>query len=65
MTKQVLQTFCLLVVLTYTIMVILSRGGGGYRGVELVQFIWNICASITNNRLNSVITLRNELHSFR
>ena len=46
-------------------MVLLLEGGGGYRGIGLVEVIWKLYASIMNNQLRSSIILHGDLHRFR
>ena len=46
-------------------MVLIIKGGGEYRGIGLVELIWNFRASIMNNRLRSAINLHDALHGFR
>ena len=46
-------------------MVLITKGGGGYRGIVLVEVIWKVCAPIVNNILQSTITLHDALHGFR
>ena len=52
------------VALTWTNMALLSKMGGEYRGVGLVEVICKICAYIINNQLRSSITLNDALHIF-
>ena len=53
------------VALIWMTMVLLSKWGGEYRWIGLVEVIYNICASIVNNRLCSTITLYDALNGFR
>ena len=53
------------VALTWTNMALISKMGGDYRGIGLVEVIWKICAYIINNQLRSSITLNDALHIFR
>ena len=51
--------------LVWTKMVIITKYRGDYRGIFLVEEIWNICMFIMNIRLQAAITLHDALHSFR
>ena len=53
-----------LVVLTWTKMVLLTKGGGYYRGIGLVEVTLKLCVSIIKKRLRSSITLHDSLHGF-
>ena len=46
-------------------MVIIPKGGGGYRGIGLVRVVWKVCTLIMNSRIQSAIILHNTLHGFR
>ena len=56
---------CLTDALTCTTMVLLTKGGGYFRGIVLVEVIWKLLTSINNNHLQSAITLHDALHGFR
>ena len=49
----------------WTTMVLISKGKGDYRGIGLVETIWNICTLIVNSRLRSSTVLHDVLHGFR
>ena len=51
--------------LTWTMMMIITKGGGEYRGIGLVEVIWKVCAFITNRRLRDATNLHGALHGFR
>ena len=51
LTKLAFQEGRFLVVVTWTIMVIIPKGGENYRGIVLVEVIWNVFVYIINNRL--------------
>ena len=50
--------------LTCMKMVLITKGGGEYIWIVLVQVIWKICALIMNNRFRSATTLQYKLHGF-
>ena len=51
--------------MAWTTMVLIPKGGGGYRGILLVKVVWKVCTSIMHSRLQSTIILHDTLHSFR
>ena len=51
--------------LSSTTMLLIPKGGVGYRGIGIVEVIWKVCALIVNNILRSAITLHSSLHGFR
>ena len=51
LTKMAFQEGRFLVVVTWTIIVIIPKGGENYRGIVLVEVIWNVFVYIINNRL--------------
>ena len=51
--------------LTWNTMLLITKVGGEYIGVGLVEFIWKVYESIMNKMLQSSITLHNALHGFR
>ena len=42
--------------------VLITKVGGGYRGIGLVETIWKVCTSIVNSRLQIYIVLHDVLH---
>ena len=46
-------------------MILIPKGGGGYRSIGLVEAIWKVCTSIVNSRLQSSIVIHDVLHGFR
>ena len=64
-TKLVFQEGCIPTALTCMMMVLITKGVGGYRGIGLVEFMWKVCMPIMNNRLRAAITLHDALHGFR
>ena len=46
-------------------MVLIPKGGGGYRGIGLVEVVQKLVAAILNRRLTASITYHNFLHEFR
>ena len=50
--------------LTWIAMVLLTKGGGEYREIGLVEFRWKVCALIMNNRLQNAVILHGNLHGF-
>ena len=48
----------------WTTMVLIQNGKGEYRGIGLVETIWNVCTSTVNSRLQSSIVLHDVLHGF-
>ena len=51
--------------MTWTEMVLMSKEEGYFRGIGLVEVIWKVLTSITNNRLRYSVTLYDALHEFR
>ena len=45
-------------------MVLIPKGGGGYRGIGLLEPIWKVIEVIMDKRLNEV-EFRDSLHGFR
>ena len=45
--------------------VLIPKSVGGYRGIELVEAIWKVCALIVKNRLRSTTILYDALHGLR
>ena len=37
--------------MTWTEVVLIPKGAGGYRGIGLVEVIWEFCTSIVNSRI--------------
>ena len=50
--------------LAWTMIVLIPKSGGRYRGIGLVKVFWKVFALIVNNRLRSTIILHDALHSF-
>jgi len=50
--------------LHWVIVVLIPKGGGGYRGIGLLEPIWKVVETIMDKRLN-VIALHECLHGFR
>ena len=46
-------------------MVLIPKGGGGYRGIGLVEAIWKFFMSIVNSRLQNSIVLHDALRSYQ
>ena len=46
-------------------MLLIHKGGWGYRGIVLVEVIWKVCKCIVKNRLQSIIILHDALHGFK
>ena len=51
--------------MTWTKILLIKKGGGGYRGIGLVEVIWKFCAWILNSRLLISIVLYDKYHGFR
>ena len=51
--------------LTWKMIVLIPKGGGYFRGIGLVEVIWKVCTSITNNSLQATINLHGALHGLR
>ena len=51
--------------MTWTTMILIPKGGGGYRGIGMVEAIWKVCTSIMNSRLRSSIVLHDALNGFQ
>ena len=49
----------------WTTMFLIPKGDGGYRGIGMVETIWEVYTSIVNIRLQSFIVLHDALHGFR
>ena len=45
--------------------VLILKGGGDYRGIDLVEMVWKAVAVILNRRFTASITYHNSLHGFR
>ena len=43
---------------------IIPKSGGVYRGIFLLEFIWNVYVLIINNRPRDAITLHDAVHEF-
>ena len=63
--KLEFQEVRILTALTRKTMALIPNTGENYRGIGLVEVIWKVCVSITNNRLRAAITLHGKLHDFR
>ena len=50
--------------LTWTTMILLLKGRGGYRGVGLVEVIWKMITTIINTRLGVAISLHDAMYGF-
>ena len=46
-------------------MVLITKGKGGYRGIDLVEVLWKVCLVVVNFSLKRSIMLYNALHRFR
>ena len=46
-------------------MILIPKGGKGYRGIGLVEVMWKVVAAILNFRLTASITYHDFLHGFR
>lgn len=51
--------------LALKIMVLISKSGGGYRGIGLVEVIRKVCMLAVTNRIRNSTTLNDVLHGFR
>ena len=51
--------------LMWTTMVLIPKVKGDYRGIGLLETIWEVCPSIFNIRIRSSIVLHDVLHGFR
>ena len=49
----------------WTTIILIPKGKGGYRGIGLLETIWEVCPSIFNIRIRSSIVLHDVLHRFR
>ena len=45
-------------------MILITKGKGGYSGIELVEVLWKVCAVVVNCRLKRSVVLHNELDGF-
>ena len=50
--------------LAWTMMVLILKIVGDYRGIGLVEIIWKVCKLIVNNRLQNSITVHDVLYGF-
>ena len=46
-------------------MVLIPKGGGDYRGIDLVEVVWKEVVVILNFRFAASITYHDSLHGFR
>ena len=46
-------------------MVLLSKGNGDYRGIDLLEINWKVIESIINRRIANKVIFHNALHGFR
>ena len=46
-------------------LVMIPRGGRVYRGIGLVELLWELVMVILNRRLNASIAFHNVLHGFQ
>jgi hypothetical protein len=51
--------------MAWSVMVLLPKGGGDFRGIGLVEVIWKVVAIIINERFKSTISFHDTLHGFR
>ena len=51
--------------LEWTIMVLIPKGKGGYRGIGIVEVAWYVCAAVVNYQLKSVVVLHDALRKYR
>ena len=52
-------------VAAWATMVLLPKGRGEYRGIDLVEVVWKVCATVVNYRLKRTVTLHGVLHGLR
>ena len=50
---------------TWKSLVLILKGGKDYRGIGLVEVMWNVVAAILNRRFTASITYHDFLHIFR
>ena len=50
--------------LAWTMMVLILKIVGDYRGIGLVEIIWKVCKLIVNNRLQNSITVHDVVYGF-
>ena len=50
---------------TWQAVVLIPKGKKYYRGIGLVEVVWNVVAEILNRRFTSYITYHDALHGFR
>ena len=50
--------------MAWLVMVLLPKGGGDYRGIVLVEFVWHFIAAIINTQLKSTVNFCDTLHVF-
>ena len=50
---------------TWQEVVLIPKGGKDYRGIGLVEVVWEVVAEVLNLRLTAYITFHDFLHGFR
>ena len=50
---------------TWKAVVLITKGGKDYRGIGLVEVVWEVVAEVLNLRLTASITFHDFLHGFR
>ena len=50
---------------TWQAVVLIPKGKKDYRGIGLVEVVWEVVAAILNRRFTSSITYHDALHGFR
>ena len=63
--RLVFQEGRILTALTWTTMMIITKGVGKYILISLVEVIWKVCVLIIKIRLQSTIAFHYGLHGFR
>jgi hypothetical protein len=48
-----------------SILVLIPKTSGGYRGIGLLEILWKVCSSIITDRLNDGIDFHDALHGFQ
>jgi hypothetical protein len=51
--------------ISWSVLVVIPKGYGGFRGIGLLEVIWKVISSIIDSRLQAEIEFDDSLHGFR
>ena len=51
--------------IVWVTMVLLPKGKGEYRGIGIVEVLWNVCSVMVNCWLKRTVVMHHALHGFR